>query len=273
MRDRLDPSEDRTAVATRFRHQVLQGKVQLGAPLSGPARLRLTHGWARREFSSAVRRTSDPRLAAIYDPDRVVGYRRGVLNHHTELRLGVDTRSSPPHVSSATPASGWKVAAWAGFSAGVAHDPSRYGRFGADIQRWIDLWHGNRVLRLRGLVEGVVGPADRIPFVDVPTIGGPYFGRGHQRNRYRDRVVAQATVEYQYPVHHRLRAYLFVEPIAVAPDLRAAERRRIRLGYGGGLQAQTHHAFLARVLVSSSLDGGLFFFLNLSPAERGWTSR
>lgn len=268
----VDPFARDVAVITRFRHEYARGAVSLTAPLGDELfSMRLAHLWTWRRFERSKR--TDPAddivdLERVYDTRQLVGYDDGLINGYTELRLDYDTRASPPRVSTAAPASGWWLQIWAGYAEGVARDPSRYGRFGCDAQRFIDLWGGDRVLRLRALIEGLAGRAERIPFVDLPALGGPYFGRGHLRDRFRDRVAMMGTVEYLYPVNFRVNAYLFVEPGLVARYLGDFEVHRIHMGYGGGLQVQTMRTFLARVLIASSLEGGLFLNLNLSPADR-----
>src|SRR5262249_4422316 len=163
------------------------------------------------------------------------GFNRGLSSLYTEAALVLDTlRPANPFVSVASPV-GWKVTAYSGYTGGVGDDPSSYVRYGIDALRYFDLYRGDRILLLRFFLEGVTGPLDRIPFVDLPRLGGPLFLRGFPRDRFRDRGLWLGTAEYQYPVSQELGAYFFLDSGRVERDLLDPSFDRVHYGIGGGI--------------------------------------
>jgi outer membrane protein assembly factor BamA len=115
-------------------------------------------------------------------------------------------------------------------------------------------------LRLRG--EGVSGTLAEVPFTELPQLGGPDDLRGYAVDRFRDRVLAVGSAEYEWDLGYLLTASVFVDAGRVFDALDALDARHLRVGYGVALQGHTEYAFGFRGSLSSSIDGGLF--LNLS---------
>ncbi len=63
------------------------------------------------------------------------------------------------------------------------------------------------------------------------------------------------------------RRQTWVLALVLIVPLVAFDARLNRLGYGGGLQLHSKRSFLARLQVASSIDGGVFFRLALSPTH------
>src|SRR5262249_8960582 len=129
-----------------------------------------------------------------------------------------------------------------------------------------DLYRGDRILLLRLFVEGVTGPLDRIPFTDLPRLGGPQFLRGYPRDRFRDRGLWLGTAEDQYPVTQEIAGYLVLDARRVERDRLDASFARVRYGIGGGIELHSATSFLLRLQLAGSLDEpGLFVKLTLDP--------
>ena len=152
----------------------------------------------------------------------------------------------------------------AGLAQGMYGDPSHYVRYTADLRRYVDLFNGDRVLVARGYLEGVTAAADAIPFTDLPRVGGTELLRGFAHDRFRDRVAAVGSLEYDFPLQSWVGAYTFIDAGRVAHDIGSLEPNGLHVGWGGGLQLHTHDAFLLRVQAAHSTDG-MFLGLALDP--------
>lgn len=265
----IDPLAEDTAFETRYRYDDF--RTQLGVALRAwrPFIVRASGALRRQTFGATDDDTGlDRPIDAFYDPAGLVGFREGLLYAYGELELGVDTRRVIDRwLSVATPSTGWKVVGFAGYAGGFGDDPSSYARYGGDVQRYVDLYRGDRVLMLRAVLEAVTGDLGQVPFTDLPSLGGPLLLRGYQRDRFRDRITTLVSAEYTYPVVQMLAGYLFVDagrPWRSYGELGLSDWR---VGFGGGMQFQTKDSFLGRVSLSSSIDGGLLFNFSFSPVS------
>lgn len=93
-----------------------------------------------------------------------------------------------------------------------------YRHYSAELQYFIDLYHGSRVLLLRGHAEGVVPEGDgELPLTELARLGGRTGLRGYGRSRFADRRSLVLTAAYRYPVTARVQGELFVDWGSVAP--------------------------------------------------------
>jgi len=262
--DSIDALQRTDAVSTRFLHRYLRGGPIVTIRLAPAFDLDLATIFARREFGPPEKPRGDFATDDVFDTRRLVGYETGVDNVHMGARAVVDNRRTRGRAVAST---GWNAAVYAGYTIGLPGDPSRYARAGFDVQRFIDLWGGTRVLMLRAVADTVVGPMSRIPFVDLPTIGGPYSLRGHARDRFRDRIAAYGTAEYIYEIDHRFAGFLFLDTGRVWSALNELVLANFRLGYGGGVQLRSKRGYIGRVQFASSIEGGFHVDLNFSPPD------
>ena len=267
----LDPRGRTSSVRTRFEHERMRVGLLATFAVVEPLQVELSSTFTWRRFGPAARDTRDPDIADVYSHDALVGYDTGVRNVYNQARLVVDNRRSGR--SPALTTSGWYASLYGGFVNGLVGDPSRFGRVGFDVQHFVELWAAHRILHLRAGLDTAIGSLDRIPFVDLLSLGGPYVLRGYQRDRFRDRIAAFVTAEYVWEVNDFMAGFAFVEPGRVWSGGDDTAPWRLRLGYGGGLQLHTYTGFLARVQFASSIDGGFFAHLNLSPGTRTFTRR
>ncbi len=192
--------------------------------------------------------------------DDLIGYSSGLRNVYSDVQAILDLRhivasyDNPP-----VEGTGWFMTASVGYARGLSSDPSRYVRYSADLLRYFDLYHGDRVLILRARLLGVAGADDAIPFDSLPYLGGRVFLRGYPSQRFRDRLSLLTTAEYQYPINHYLSGYLFADGGRVYRDYGSVELEGLRIGFGGGLDYRSVAGTIARLSVSSSIDGSIFF--------------
>jgi hypothetical protein len=262
---RIDPRGRAAAVGTRFEHEYWRLGASLGVRVRPHVRLILSSTFTWRRFGQPARERTIG-IADVYLTRALVGYDTGITNFYDQLRLEVDTRARAQ--TPAMPYGGWLAAFYGGHTIGVGDDPSNFGRLGIDVQRFVDLWRGTRLLRLRGVLEGTIAPRDRIPFVELPTLGGPYFLRGYPRGRFRDRVAGFATIEYSWEIADFMAGFLFIEPGRVWSGTLPVDRTPVRMGFGGGVQIHTRRMFIGRIQLASSIDGGFGVDLNFAPATR-----
>jgi hypothetical protein len=262
----IDAQADPTAVETRFDQQNL--RVELFADWRPLRHLstRTAAAFFDKDLSS-VDGDSPVDVAAVYDPASLVGFDDGVRYLYGELRAIYDDRvTTNPFASLAQPSHGWKLEGFAGLAEGLEDDPSRYLRYGLDLQRYFDLYLGDRILLLRAYIEGVTAGIDDIPFTELPRLGGSRLLRGYARNRFRDRTVTAFSVEYKYPVSRTFAAFAFVDGGGAWRRLSDFDAGELHPGYGAGIQLHTANLFLTRFLVAGG-DDGLTFYLSFSPSS------
>jgi hypothetical protein len=257
------PARAPTAHRTRFEQAIWRAELGLLLHPAGPVQA----GWS---VTTVSRRFGAPagdgdQTAVRFDPASLTGWERGVDLVYNEVQVAVDTlRPGSPYVPASVPSTGTKVVAFAGWAAGVRGDPTRYLRYGVDALRSFDLYAGDRVLVLRGHLEGVAGEDAQIPFTDLPRLGGPSLLRGFAPGRFRDRIAIAGTLEYRYPIWRQMSGFLFVDAGRV---VRRPELVAPRLGGGGGLEIQQGDTFRFRAQAATSSEG-LFFQLAFEPAYR-----
>ncbi|HJZ88716.1 MAG TPA: BamA/TamA family outer membrane protein [Polyangia bacterium] len=265
----IDALHDPTAVPTRFGQTYIWESALVDGLVTRYLHAQVALASLYRTFSTTDVDLGDHEyrlMPTVYDPATLIGFGRGLSSLYAEGALIIDTlRAANPYVSVASPV-GWKVTAYGGYTGGFGDDPSSYLRYGLDALRYFDIYGGDRILLLRLYLEGVTGPLDRIPFTDLPRLGGPMFLRGYPRDRFRDRGLWLGTAEYEYPVTQEIGAYLFLDAGRVEHDLGDPSFSNVHYGIGGGIELHTATSFILRVQLAGSLDEpGLFVKLTLDP--------
>jgi hypothetical protein len=273
------PARAPMAVATKFSQEVVHAELAVEIDPAGPVFAAVSTAYFKRSFgdpgsdTAIVDATQLDRTDVRFDTSTLKGWQEGTSVSYSEAQLGWNSlTTASPFVSAAAPSSGTKVAAFVGLARGVGGSDVAYTRYGFDGFRYFDLYGGDRVLILRARLEGVVDAEDRIPFTDLPRLGGPTLLRGYARDRFRDRVAMLASIEYRYPIWRQLGGYVFVDGGRVASGLSDAGRavmspRHIRPGGGGGLEVLQAEMFRMRAQVAGSAEG-FFFQLAFEPIYR-----
>lgn len=282
----IDPSLANTAISSRFRENWFRTIGRLEARVRGPFHIRISGAVATRRFADyededPIDPTDTDEQAEFelgieqrFDTSKLVGYRNGVDNVYLETELIYDSRRpATRYVSRVIDGTGWFASAHAGRAIGISGDPSAFYRYGGEVQRFIDLYEGNRILTLRALVEATAGGDGRtdstLSFIDLPRLGGNELLRGYPEGRLRDVAVGLATAEYTWDLGNFLAAYAFVDVGTAVPSLAAfsdVARHDIAVGFGGGVQLHTNASFLMRGQLAFSREGDAFLDLVFSPA-------
>lgn len=263
------------AASSRFSQQVAHAELAVEVNPDGPLFGAVSSAYFTRTFIDTPEPAlgEAPRLGRTdvrFDTSTLTGWNEGTKIVYSEAQLGWNSlTAASTYVSAAAPSSGTKAVAFGGLARGVGGAEVAYARYGLDGFRYFDLFGGDRVLIVRGRLEGVAGRDDQIPFTDLPRLGGPVLLRGFARDRFRDRVAMMAVVEYRYPIIRQVGGFLFIDAGRVLPDLAEAGRavlapQLLRVGGGGGLELLQGEIFRMRAQVAGSQEG-FFFQVALEP--------
>ncbi|MEO7331247.1 MAG: hypothetical protein ABI193_21910 [Minicystis sp.] len=238
----LGPRE--AAVETRFRQTRMLAMAGAGYTIGRPGGLIKVGGVGvlnSRSFDGinpADLTPGDKSLDKVYDSTQIPGFTDGSRTLELDGTMVVDTRDNEGATS--------KGAYFEAFGGGlVPQHQYRFAHYGAELTGYIDLYRSTRVLVLRLIHEGVAGEDDRIPFAELPRLGGPKRLRGYTLDRFRDKVTAVATVEYHYPIHESIAGSLFLDAGRAAPTYQGlADLERFRVGGGFGLIVRSKKSIL-----------------------------
>lgn len=258
----VDPYADPVAVESRF-HQRMASLTAMGElGIAGPL--------ATRASSTALwRRVDGGDIADSYLTDALPGFGEARSSTYSQLELRLDTRERPARSEPPGPrATGVALSAFAGYATGDS-----FQRYGGEAVAQVPIVTRQRIVVLRALAEGVAGPLDQIPFVDLPRLGGAALLRGYPADRFRDRAMALASAEYRFDLSDSLGAFLFADGGRVLPDLSELAEGGLRAGYGGGLDLRSGEQHLGRLSLASSIDGGLFVSALFDPFGDGGERR
>lgn len=260
----LDPYA--AAVETRFSEQRYLTRFRMGTRHGRPGQL-LEPGisviYNHRRFDEGERlRAGDLDLTRVYDEARIPGFLEGADILEITADLVLDYRNEP-----ARPSSGFLVEAFAG---GVPRQGKwRYFHWGVEASGYLELWAKERVLVLRGVLEAVEGDRERIPFTELPRLGGPRRLRGYRLNSFRDEKAVLGTVEYRWHVHQYVTASLFVDVGQVRDGylelFSVGEGSGWRAGYGGGLRIGSRRTTLVNIDIA--YGDGLQVLVSTEPLE------
>jgi hypothetical protein len=268
----IDPLDADAAIKSRYRSQELRTVFSASIGLVPGARLLVSEVLRQRRFTEGKEVAGDtPWVTDVYAGGTVLGFDRDLVDAYSDLRLRWDALHTVRRdLPRSLPSTGWLAIAWSGLQHELTDPHTVFGRVGLDLQRFIDLYRGNRVLRLRLYSSWVIGTLDTIAFADLPTLGGSKLLRGYSNGRFRGRGTLLASAEYRYPVAENVSSYLFVDtgrPYEQIQQLTFASLADLRLGFGGGLVFHNRRRALLALQLASSIDGGLFFALRLDTSD------
>jgi len=261
----LDAVGDPTNVDTRFDQTAIRVELDATQQWVRGFTSTLAMAFTHREFRPATDAPGDNLVSieSAYDTSTIPGFDSGQDTFYIDLETALDTRHQPVrYLSPALPASGWKLVGFGGYGVGLSDgDPSNFGRYGADVQRWIDVYGGDRVLILRGAVEGIIGDIDDVSFVDLPRLGGSRTLRGFPNRRFRDRISTLAGLEFRFPIARVIGGYVFFDTGGVWRQWADFDAEGLRHGGGIGIQIHTQNLFLFRLQLAGGTEGAV---INLS---------
>jgi hypothetical protein len=264
----IDPTVDDAAVETRYREELWRAVASIEASLVGPLSARLSGAIERRQFTGGDF-ADNFGIQEVYATDGLTGFGEPTETAYLEGELVYDSRRPTSiYQTKAIDAAGWFVNLYVGGASGLGADPTDYYRYGGEVQTFIDLYRGSRVLALRVLAEQLGGTGAQyrqVAIPDLPRLGGVEYLRGYPDGRFRDRAMTLGTAEYIWDLGNFLAGFAFVDVGRVWPTLNDASLHDLRFGYGGGIQAHTRASYLMRLQIAASADGDLLFELAFSP--------
>jgi Omp85 superfamily domain len=249
----IDPRVDSTSIEARYRQD--RARLAALADVRPISHLHLRAAGALSEVEFGPGDQGEP-IDARYQTAGLVGW-GGARYGYGELAVRWDSRRAVRRVEPAAVYSGGSLAE---VHAGRVHrldDGPDFWRYGADLQHFMRLGDGPRVLAARLHGEAVTGGRDEVPFSELPMLGGPIYLRGYDLDRFRDRVAAFGSLAYQWDLSQWFSASLFVDAGRVYPSLDELSLDDMRVGYGLGLEAHSFENFVAEATIASSIDGGV----------------
>jgi hypothetical protein len=253
------------AVRSRFRQRALRGVLTARYAITPRLSALLSAAVNDRTYNDSDEgdRADDEVISENFDTAGLTGFDQGSRHVYVEAELTYDSRRrATPWEPAPLPSTGWKLAGFGGYAFAIDDSSSGYARYGLDLQRYFRIADGPRLLAFRVLLEGVSGAYDEVPFYDLPQLGGSILLRGYDIGRFRDRIAAIGSAEYQFDLSNRYMAgFVFADAGRVYSTLDDVALDGLNLGFGGGVQAHTQFSFQGRLTLASSINGGFFAFL------------
>lgn len=203
---------------------------------------------------------NDPSIEQVYDTSTIPGFEgTDLVRGYAEIE--VDARNNPRRTSQGVHflAFGGGLPPQAGYA---------YGQYGAELVGYINLYKHTRVLLLRAAFEALHGDDSRIPFTDLPKLGGSRRLRGYRLGRFRDKQAMIATVEYHYPIHQLVNGQLFFDFGRVASSYQEMFGEDIglwRRSFGGGFGI--HNAKRRLFSIDIAYGEALLLYLTTKPLQ------
>jgi hypothetical protein len=185
-------------------------------------------------------------IQEVFDESTAPGLTQQPAFFRTQVSVDLDYRDSFPATRTAVRLDQVPIA---GASRGgryqvtlASHRDQELGRYSfrqttIDLQQYVPLLHGYRVLALRGLaVLSDASDGQVVPFYLSPTFGGIKTGRGFPSFRYRDENLLVLQAEYRYQINPLVNGAVFVDTGQVAASARGLAWRRFKTTYGTGLR-------------------------------------
>ena len=257
----IDPRIDSTAIEAHYRQDRI--RTTATADLRTWDQLHVRAAAAVSEVKYGSPDAGEP-IAGVYDTRGLVGW-GGVESGYGELELRWDNRHSTTILEpSAVYSAGELAAGFAGRTHRLDGGPD-FWRYGVDLQKFVRIGRGPRVISAHFHGEGVTGSRDEVPFNELPKLGGPTWLRGYALDQFRDRIAAFGSVAYSWDLSQWISASLFVDAGRVYPALGELSLDHLRMGYGFAIEGHRVESFLVEASVGSSIDGGLFLNLSFNP--------
>jgi outer membrane protein assembly factor BamA len=209
----------------------------------------------------------DPSIEEVYDVDSLTGFRSGVDVVRIDPSLELDFRDHRGQTS--------RGFTWLTLGGGAPPQARHvaFWHYGTELTGFANLFNKTRVLVMRLGLEAVHGNDKRIPFSELPRLGGAMRLRGYRLNRFRDKRALFGTIEYRYPIHQMLAGFLFVDGGRVGHDYRdlfGAKLSRWHYGFGGGFEMRFRERTVVRIDLSYGEDFLVFFSFD---ALQGFSER
>jgi hypothetical protein len=135
-------------------------------------------------------------------------------------------------------------------------DPD-YDQWRVEGRAYIPVFAKHRVLAVRGVYTGVEPSADSpiMPFYRLAKSGGVDHFAGFTNDRFRDRQLMFARIEYRWAILPRVSAIALYERSEVAPQASSFRLADTHWAYGAGLRMGVSDVRALRLEVAKSVEG------------------
>ncbi|NVB77963.1 MAG: hypothetical protein HOV81_06165 [Kofleriaceae bacterium] len=207
---------------------------------------------------------NDPPIQTIYAPASLVGFRSYRYGYAEGEVYWDDRARKAPWDHPSVTSTGSFASVWGGRMV-MGDNLEDFWRYGVELQHFLRLGEGPRVLSARFHGEAITAELTEVPFTEVPALGGPFYLRGYPIDRFRDRIAAVGTLEYQWDLSYELYASLFVDCGRVYSSYDDLSLRDLRTGFGIAFEAHTKGYTGVRASIATSEDGDVFVNLYFEP--------
>jgi hypothetical protein len=203
-------------------------------------------------------------LEKVYDTARLPGAATPSRQVYNELAVMWDTRTLRGNPSPGVAATGYM-----GVSLGVGGDESRSSRTGGDLAVYLPLWRPDRLLVPRIALDALRNLNEAVPFSFMTYPRQLPFRNVNTAITLlrQDDVVANASLEYQWPLSRALTAGLFTQGIFVGPsvDKMAVEHAP----WDAGLKVELHTSDAPVLMVWAAYGSqGLYVWFQMGVVDK-----
>jgi len=194
---------------------------------------------------------------SIYDYDQndeilnITSKKGESINSYLRFLLRWDTRNNQIH-----PESGYKSEINLDFALKQLGSDYTFNRYIFNASMYNKLFSSNHILATRIQLQLIDGNA---PYFEQSVIGGTWFARGYKADRFIDKSMSQASIEYRYQFHKWMGAVFFVDSGRVYRSLTKLSLHEWHNSYGTGLRIYPGD-FVVRFDIGISNEGTRMFF-------------
>ncbi len=230
---------------TNFELKQLAWDLKLGRKLAGDVSVALT---GRLLIADAK---PSSRLPAT--PASITGNNSSMTALAVEPSLSYDSRDNPFR-----PTRGWFAEGAFTYTDQVDRNQFRYLSYRMEVQRYIPVFHEDRVLLLRGYLakQDSLGGGS-IPFYELNLLDLNNGLRGFDRGRWQDEGALLFNAEWRFPVWQDVQGDIFLDEGQVFNNYKDIGIKQFRYSAGAGLRFVTNRKFGFRIQVAASEDGVL----------------
>jgi hypothetical protein len=248
------------AVETHYRQRLERAYISTDVPIVSDFHVDVAGAVSDRTRADGH---TGPQTFDVYMPNQLVGF-AGYKSLYGELQVKWDTRRVVSPYDGNLVGAGTLASAWGG-PEGVTAGTNSFWRYGGDLQQYVRIANGPHVISARLHGEAISEDPNNVPFSEVPYLGGPRYLRGYPIERFRDKLAAVGTLEYQWDIAHAAYAGLFVDSGRVWRSYSDLTLSGLRTGFGLALELHTQRVSLIRGSIATSVDGGVEFNLYFDP--------
>ena len=186
-------------------------------------------------------------------PASIAGNNSSMTALAVEPSLSYDSRDNPFR-----PTRGWFAEGAFTYTDQVDRNQFRYLGYRVEVQRYIPVFHDDRVLLLRGYVakqDSLDGGS--IPFYELNLLDLNNGLRGFDRGRWQDEGALLFNAEWRFPVWQDVQGDIFLDEGQVFNNYKDIGLKQFRYSAGAGLRFVTNRKFGFRIQVAASEDGVL----------------